>query len=497
MIKIFIVLLSLIHTCLFCQNSGFIKNEFKDKMSYRVKVDESSLKSTTRGNDNSLVSYSLEQFLPEIGNQGQTPSCVGWSSTYYALTIAKRIEMGKNYPAFSPWSSFNRYQTRKFKSTCENGCWIEEVLLILQNEGSPTYEDYEIKHCAFDSSRRIYKDKLLSWNRISNSRDQIKSALLFNYPVVIGISIMQSYDGMMLGSKYINENGILNLNTFENSQLGGGHAMCIVGFNDTLEGGAFKIVNSWGKEWGKNGFCWLKYSDLKYISNAFFLQSKTDQNRSEKERFITNSLNFINSSDSSIFIALANKNNNNQLYSRGWFEILPGQKRNLNISDRNNNDIYWMAIDSKGNQIKPSNKTDCINFYVDILNAFEFTENESKEKLNQVRFIRYSPVNKNTIEDVILELNNNTGIVEISNVFLNESRDLVNININWDGKTPLLDPLTHEIVIRDPKTKGNYSVFIWDNGKAKEIKGKINKLTKIKNLKFLNSKNASEYNQKS
>ena len=38
-----------------------------------------------------LKRYSLETYLPEIGDQGDVGSCVGWAATYYGLTIVKRI----------------------------------------------------------------------------------------------------------------------------------------------------------------------------------------------------------------------------------------------------------------------------------------------------------------------------------------------------------------------------------------------------------------------
>jgi len=41
----------------------------------------------------------------------------------------------------------------------------------------------------------------------------------------------------------------------------GGHAMCVVGYDDNMHGGAFEIQNSWGLRWGNNGYIWIKYDD--------------------------------------------------------------------------------------------------------------------------------------------------------------------------------------------------------------------------------------------
>jgi len=39
-----------------------------------------------------------------------------------------------------------------------------------------------------------------------------------------------------------------------------GHAMVIVGYDDYKYGGAIKVSNSWGKDWGKDGFAWIPYN---------------------------------------------------------------------------------------------------------------------------------------------------------------------------------------------------------------------------------------------
>jgi C1A family cysteine protease len=44
----------------------------------------------------------------------------------------------------------------------------------------------------------------------------------------------------------------------------GGHAMCIIGHDDThvYNGirGWYIIRNSWGREWGREGYCWAPYA---------------------------------------------------------------------------------------------------------------------------------------------------------------------------------------------------------------------------------------------
>lgn len=42
----------------------------------------------------------------------------------------------------------------------------------------------------------------------------------------------------------------------------GGHAMCVVGYDDSREGGAFEVQNSWGRNWGNEGYTWIRYKDF-------------------------------------------------------------------------------------------------------------------------------------------------------------------------------------------------------------------------------------------
>jgi hypothetical protein len=41
----------------------------------------------------------------------------------------------------------------------------------------------------------------------------------------------------------------------------GAHAMVVVGYDDSR--GAFKLINSWGVEWGENGFGWVAYQTFR------------------------------------------------------------------------------------------------------------------------------------------------------------------------------------------------------------------------------------------
>jgi hypothetical protein len=44
----------------------------------------------------------------------------------------------------------------------------------------------------------------------------------------------------------------------------------VIGYDDRKFGGAFQIMNSWGREWGKDGVGWVRYGDFKnYAKEAY------------------------------------------------------------------------------------------------------------------------------------------------------------------------------------------------------------------------------------
>jgi hypothetical protein len=129
------------------------------------------------------------------------------------------------------------------------------------------------------------------FNRLSKGGDDYKTDMLAvkqnlaqGAPVVIGMMVGGSFMQGMLGKKvWIPESSDYQMSGF------GGHAMCVIGYDDYLEGGAFQIMNSWGKEWGENGIGWVRYKDFDYfVKEAYGLypmgsSEKFDQTRLRAE----------------------------------------------------------------------------------------------------------------------------------------------------------------------------------------------------------------------
>ena len=46
--------------------------------------------------------------------------------------------------------------------------------------------------------------------------------------------------------------------------------MCVIGYDDSKYGGAFEVINSWGRQYGNDGFMWIRYEDFAEFTRYAF-----------------------------------------------------------------------------------------------------------------------------------------------------------------------------------------------------------------------------------
>lgn len=223
-------------------------------------------------------SANLQRFAPSVGNQGKQGSCVAWSSAYAARSIVESSRTGQQGEnvKFSPAFLYNQIGL----DGCQ-GSYIIRAMEFMTKQGSVPYNDFEYtdEDCSRMPDRSLISKaeefKMRGFNRLSagDRNDQIdiraiKENLAQGAPVVIGMMVGQSFMQGMIGQD------VWNPEAGDNQMVGfGGHAMCVVGYDDKKYGGSFLIMNSWGPEWGNNGFGWVRYQHFNfYVREAYGLE---------------------------------------------------------------------------------------------------------------------------------------------------------------------------------------------------------------------------------
>jgi hypothetical protein len=221
-------------------------------------------------------SANLQKFAPQPGNQGKQGSCVAWSSAYAARTILESARTGAQQQPFSPSFLYNQIGLQD----CQ-GSYIIRAMEYMTKQGAVPYQEfpYDETNCSRQPSTSLIQqasaNKMRGFTRLSlGDRNDaidiraIKENLAQGAPVVIGMMVGQSFMQSMMGKDlWVPEPQDRGMMGF------GGHAMCVVGYDDRKYGGAFLLMNSWGPEWGQNGFAWVRYPEFNFfVREAYGLE---------------------------------------------------------------------------------------------------------------------------------------------------------------------------------------------------------------------------------
>jgi hypothetical protein len=215
--------------------------------------------------------YSLKQYAPRSGNQNSFSTCTGWASAYAARTISESIALNRRDVFLTTNNVFSAVFAYKGSFTVINinptgyeGQAISRVLDFMKNEGAVKRPDFEktmdfrsILLSRYADSRRYPiggYNTLYNSNKTqagSNTRtERVKKSLSEGKPVIIGMNSPKSFDN----AKDVWRPSENPAGKYD------GHAMCVVGYDDTKYGGAFEVLNSWGTYWGNNGYIWIPYT---------------------------------------------------------------------------------------------------------------------------------------------------------------------------------------------------------------------------------------------
>ena len=285
-----------------CQSALSQGLNFEDSTDYEQIIQKQLFEKV---NEDSLPSsVDLSAYLPSIINQKNTGTCIGMSAGYYMRTMLEAMQKGLTDKseidkiAFSPSYLYNVIKDST-DDNCMRGSFMVPAFEHLRNKGIARYAQMGFPDCSTDTNLTLAEDSrimdyitLFSLTMGGEQKINItKKALAESSPVVVGIQTTPSMSQLSFWGKLwlkilqffgkdVEEDYEFNVWQPEKSKsLAGGHAVCIVGYDDNKFGGAFRVVNSFGEDWGDNGFFWIRYPDFQvYAKYGFqsFLKPKSD-----------------------------------------------------------------------------------------------------------------------------------------------------------------------------------------------------------------------------
>lgn len=166
------------------------------------------------------------------GDQGPTPRCVEYAWWHQVMDGPMTAQMRKKRNI--PWSTPQLYCAAQRRDPWEGDCDLH------------LYDGTSVR-----AGAKVLRDaKIIEEYRWAQSIDDVVQCLLEVGPVVAGTIWT---DGMMRpapGSGKIAPTG----------NHVGGHAYVLNGIN--VNSGYIRIKNSWGRNWGHNGYAYLKIADF-------------------------------------------------------------------------------------------------------------------------------------------------------------------------------------------------------------------------------------------
>lgn len=202
----------------------------------------------------------LSANLGPVKDQGPLGACTAFAATGYAEYLYRTFKNAQ--PVFSPL--FLYYKEREYDSDLGQGdtgsfgssaFWVFNKTGVCLESTDP-YDPANFEQTPTQPQLDEAAKYRLGAMHTVTAVDDMRSSLASGYPVLIGITVYESFeDGDWAGNVMPAPTG---------GQLGG-HEIYIFGYDDYRK--RFRLRNSWGDSWQDKGNFWADYTQLESILN--------------------------------------------------------------------------------------------------------------------------------------------------------------------------------------------------------------------------------------
>jgi C1A family cysteine protease len=198
---------------------------------------------------------SLRAKMPPVYDQGQLGSCTANSIG----AILEFNEMKQGEPdAATPSRLFIYYNERAMEGTIpqDSGAEIRDGIKSVAQLGAPpeTSWPYVITKFAKKPPAKAFRDarkhQAIRYARVLQTEMGIQNVLASGYPISFGFTVYESFESD------VGPDGVVPMPEPDESTVGG-HAVVAIGYRQIRRQLYFECRNSWGPDWGDEGYFWL------------------------------------------------------------------------------------------------------------------------------------------------------------------------------------------------------------------------------------------------
>jgi C1A family cysteine protease len=207
------------------------------------------------------IDFDLSEFLPPVDSQGSMGSCTSWAISYYMKSMQEGIEDGITI-RLSPAYTYNQIS----QGVC-GGTDLAQTLEILKEQGVSSWNSFPYYDTDCTTQPDTAVNEEAATNKISdyfslsgeNMVNEMKTLLTQQTSIIISTTISDQFGRTDSSGDAAYRDHVVNYAET------GCHAMLVVGYSDIKN--AFKVVNSWGTDWGNNGFVWIDYMAFENVTD--------------------------------------------------------------------------------------------------------------------------------------------------------------------------------------------------------------------------------------